>query len=245
MHGAPGPALALAVGLIAREDPDALIASVHADHRVSDRDAYRAAVIASAGWAAGDRRACDRRARPGRPGDRLRIYRGGERRAPLASGARLKVVRPRSPRQRARSRRSNAAGFTEKPSAEVAQRYVAGGRHLWNLGLFAWTARRFRAELDRRRSRGRGRRSTGSSMPASAATMTWRPYLWGALGCRRSSRSCSNARARLTVVEAIVRVVGSRVLAGRPRCPCRGWRRRRGWQCRRRRRASRRRMGAR
>jgi mannose-1-phosphate guanylyltransferase len=29
----------------------------------------------------------------------------------------------------------------------VAQRYVADGRHLWNLGLFAWTARRFRAEL--------------------------------------------------------------------------------------------------
>ena len=47
-----GPALALAVALIEREDPDALIASVHADHRVSDRDAYRAAVVASAGWAA-------------------------------------------------------------------------------------------------------------------------------------------------------------------------------------------------
>jgi len=36
-----GPALALAVGLIERQDPDALIASVHADHRVSDRAAYR------------------------------------------------------------------------------------------------------------------------------------------------------------------------------------------------------------
>lgn len=47
-----GPALALAVALIEREDPDALIASVHADHRASDRDAYRAAVVASAGWAA-------------------------------------------------------------------------------------------------------------------------------------------------------------------------------------------------
>jgi mannose-1-phosphate guanylyltransferase len=40
-----------------------------------------------------------------------------------------------------------SAGFKEKPSAEVAQRYVADGRHLWNLGLFSWTARRFRAEL--------------------------------------------------------------------------------------------------
>jgi len=40
-----------------------------------------------------------------------------------------------------------SAGFKEKPSADVAQRYVADGRHLWNLGLFAWTARRFRSEL--------------------------------------------------------------------------------------------------
>ena len=38
-------------------------------------------------------------------------------------------------------------GFTEKPSAAVAQAYVRGGRHLWNLGLFAWTARRFLDEL--------------------------------------------------------------------------------------------------
>jgi mannose-1-phosphate guanylyltransferase len=41
-----------------------------------------------------------------------------------------------------------AKGFTEKPSAEVAQGYLDGGRHLWNLGLFAWTARRFLAELE-------------------------------------------------------------------------------------------------
>src|SRR5205807_3849477 len=47
-----GPALGLAVGLVVREDPNALIATVHADHRVSDPDAYRAALVASAGWAA-------------------------------------------------------------------------------------------------------------------------------------------------------------------------------------------------
>jgi len=41
-----------------------------------------------------------------------------------------------------------AAGFAEKPSAEVAERFVRGGRHLWNLGLFAWPARHFLAELE-------------------------------------------------------------------------------------------------
>jgi mannose-1-phosphate guanylyltransferase len=141
-----GPALALAVGLIEREDPDALIASVHADHRVSDRDAYRAAVIASAGWAAST--------------DGLATV-GLVPAAPVTAFGYIEVAAPRAPGEwRAPEGCPPAiagaagalpafesAGFKEKPSAEVAQRYVADGRHLWNLGLFAWTARRFRAEL--------------------------------------------------------------------------------------------------
>jgi mannose-1-phosphate guanylyltransferase/mannose-6-phosphate isomerase len=141
-----GPALALAVGLIEREDPEALIASVHADHRVSDRDEYRAAVVASAGWAAAT--------------DGLATV-GLVPAAPVTAFGYIEVAAARDPgvwRPPAGSPPAIAAaagalpafesaGFKEKPSAEVAQRYVADGRHLWNLGLFAWTARRFRAEL--------------------------------------------------------------------------------------------------
>ena len=141
-----GPALALAVGLIEREDPEALIASVHADHRVSDRDAYRAAVVASAGWAAAT--------------DGLATV-GLVPAAPVTAFGYIEVAAARDPRgwhppdgsPPAIAAAAGAlpafesAGFKEKPSAEVAQRYVADGRHLWNLGLFAWTARRFRAEL--------------------------------------------------------------------------------------------------
>jgi mannose-1-phosphate guanylyltransferase len=39
--------------------------------------------------------------------------------------------------------------FHEKPSARLAQRYVAGGRHLWNSGIFVWKASAFRAALQR------------------------------------------------------------------------------------------------
>lgn len=141
-----GPALALAVGLIEREDPDALIASVHADHRVSDREAYRAAVIASAGWAAAT--------------DGLATV-GLVPAAPVTAFGYIEVAAARDPHAWRPPTGSPpaiaaaagalpafaAAGFKEKPSAEVAQGYVADGRHLWNLGLFAWTARRFRAEL--------------------------------------------------------------------------------------------------
>jgi mannose-1-phosphate guanylyltransferase/mannose-6-phosphate isomerase len=141
-----GPALALAVGLIEREDPDALIASVHADHRVSDREAYRAAVIASAGWAAAT--------------DGLATV-GLVPAAPVTGFGYIELAAARDPQSWRPPVGSppavaaaagalpafSAAGFKEKPSAEVAHGYVADGRHLWNLGLFAWTARRFRAEL--------------------------------------------------------------------------------------------------
>jgi mannose-1-phosphate guanylyltransferase len=141
-----GPALALAVGLIEREDPDALIASVHADHRVSDREAYRAAVVASAGWAAAT--------------DGLATV-GLIPAAPVTGFGYIEVASPRDPQawrpppgtppEIAAAAGAlpafESAGFKEKPSAEVARSYVADGRHLWNLGLFSWTARRFRAEL--------------------------------------------------------------------------------------------------
>ena len=141
-----GPALALAVGLIEREDPDALIASVHADHRVSDRDAYRAAVVASAGWAAAT--------------DGLATV-GLVPTAPVTGFGYIELASARDPRTwrpplgtppvtaavAGALPAFEASGFKEKPSAEVARTYVADGRHLWNLGLFAWTVRRFRAEL--------------------------------------------------------------------------------------------------
>ncbi len=41
--------------LILAEDPEAMISSVHADNQVDDNDAYSAAVLAAAGWAAATR----------------------------------------------------------------------------------------------------------------------------------------------------------------------------------------------
>jgi mannose-1-phosphate guanylyltransferase len=142
-----GPALGLAVGLIAREDPDALIASVHADHRVSDTDAYRAAVLASAGWAASTDGLATVGLVPAAPVTGFGYIELGEPRDPL---------RWRSPPGGAAATAAAAAelpafaatGFKEKPSAALAQEYLEDGRHLWNLGLFAWTAERFLDELE-------------------------------------------------------------------------------------------------
>jgi len=141
-----GPALALAVALIEREDPNALIASVHADHRVSDGDAYRAAVVASAGWASVT--------------DGLATV-GLVPTAPVTGFGYVEVAAARDGRawraptgtpslvaaQAAALPAFVSAGFKEKPSADIARQYVEDRRHFWNLGLFSWTARRFRSEL--------------------------------------------------------------------------------------------------
>jgi mannose-1-phosphate guanylyltransferase/mannose-6-phosphate isomerase len=141
-----GPALGLAVDLISRDDPDALIASVHADHRVSDPEAYRAAVLASAGWAASTDGLATVGLIPAAPVTGFGYIELGGSRDP-----RLWQPPPGSPPAAAAAAAElpafAATGFKEKPSAEVAQQYVDGGRHLWNLGLFAWTARRFLDEL--------------------------------------------------------------------------------------------------
>ncbi len=44
---------------------------------------------------------------------------------------------------------SRVAAFHEKPDAPTAEQYLAGNRHLWNSGMFAWRAGVFLAELER------------------------------------------------------------------------------------------------
>jgi mannose-1-phosphate guanylyltransferase len=41
-----------------------------------------------------------------------------------------------------------AASFTEKPDLRRARRFVAGGRYLWNSGMFAWRARGILEQID-------------------------------------------------------------------------------------------------
>jgi mannose-1-phosphate guanylyltransferase len=141
-----GPALGLAVGLLDRDDPDALIASVHADHRVSDPDAYRAAVLASAGWAASSDGLATVGLVPAAPVTGFGYIELGEPRDPRVWRAPLGAPQPAAAAAAALPAFA-ATGFAEKPSVEIAQRYLDGGRHLWNLGLFAWTGRRFLDEL--------------------------------------------------------------------------------------------------
>jgi len=143
-----GPALGLAVHQIARSDPGALIVSVHADAHVADAEAYRVAILAAAGWAAATGGLAAVGLTPSYPAIGLGYIEVGEPEPPdawvpppaasadpvlLAAAAALPAA--------------HAAAFVEKPSLERATAFLAHGGHLWNPGLFAWSARAFLEEL--------------------------------------------------------------------------------------------------
>lgn len=145
-----GPAMGLAVHEVAATDPDAVMVAVHADHHVPDADAYRAAILASAGWATATGGLATVGLSPTSPATGFGYIEVGEALAPdawtvppgMAADALLLSAAAALPAARAR-------GFVEKPDAVRAAEFVNGGRHLWNLGLFAWTVPPFLAELDR------------------------------------------------------------------------------------------------
>jgi mannose-1-phosphate guanylyltransferase len=145
-----GPALGLATGLLAQDDPAAVISSVHADHHIEDENGYRAAVLAAAGWAASTSGLATVGVPPAHPSTGLGYVAVGD--TPLR---RDRWQPPPGMRAAAEIVEAAAAvpafagdGFVEKPSLEVAQAFVADGRHLWNTGLFAWPAQVFERELN-------------------------------------------------------------------------------------------------
>ncbi|HEV7680129.1 MAG TPA: sugar phosphate nucleotidyltransferase [Candidatus Dormibacteraeota bacterium] len=144
-----GPALGLAVRWIARQDPDALICSVHADAHIGDDDGYRASIWAAAGWACATDGLVTVGLTPTYASTGLgyialgRIHSPEDWTEPSGAAAEHEALSAAASGLAA----FTAAGFVEKPPLPVAERYVADHSHLWNLGLFAWRAGAFVREL--------------------------------------------------------------------------------------------------
>jgi mannose-1-phosphate guanylyltransferase len=122
-------AVALAATRIAALDPDAVLAVLPADHYIPDERAFAADI----------RRA----ARAARAAGVLVTLGVRPTRAETGYGY-IEVgpaVGPAHPRLR-RVRR-----FVEKPDAARARRFEKSGRHLWNAGIFVWSARTILAEI--------------------------------------------------------------------------------------------------
>jgi len=113
------PAIAWATAEIARRDPDALCMVLPSDHFIAKPDAYIAAVKTALD---GARRGylTTLGIKPSRPETGFGYIEVGKEIAPHVN---------------------EAARFVEKPSLEVAQKYVASGNFLWNAGMFFYAAK--------------------------------------------------------------------------------------------------------
>jgi mannose-1-phosphate guanylyltransferase/mannose-6-phosphate isomerase len=122
-----GPAIAAAAALIAEEDPDRLMLVAPSDHIMEQAEIFSHAV-AQAAKAARQGRIVLFGIRPTHPETGFGYIELGE----AFDDASFKV-----------------GGFVEKPVRVAAEALVAGERHLWNSGIFMFTARTILEELER------------------------------------------------------------------------------------------------
>jgi mannose-1-phosphate guanylyltransferase/mannose-6-phosphate isomerase len=123
------PAIAAAALLVAETAPDAMLWMMAADAAITRHEAL-AAALADAVQAAADGRFVTFGMQPTGPETGYGYIEVGET---LGDGGTARAV----------------AGFHEKPDAATASRFVAAGRHLWNSGMFVFTARTLLDEMRR------------------------------------------------------------------------------------------------
>lgn len=119
------PPIGWAAATIARRDPDALVAVLPADHFIGDEPAFRE-LVQRALRAAEDGWLTTIGIVPTRPETGYGYIEVGDG---IAEGVHA------------------VARFVEKPDRARAQAFLAGGRHLWNAGMFFFRARVMRAAI--------------------------------------------------------------------------------------------------
>lgn len=124
-------AVGLGAALAGHIQPDAIMASVHADHLILKPQAFRDA-LAAAAEVAERGSLVTLGIKPTFAHTGLGYVEQGE---PLPAAADHPVFR--------------VVRFVEKPDQPTADRFLADGRHSWNSGLFAWRVDRIMAEFAR------------------------------------------------------------------------------------------------
>ncbi|HEY0422205.1 MAG TPA: mannose-1-phosphate guanylyltransferase/mannose-6-phosphate isomerase [Rhodopila sp.] len=123
------PAIAAAAVLVAEEDPDAVLWMMAADASIADNAALQVALQAAA-----------KAARAGRV-----VTFGMKPTAPETGYGYIEIGAPMAGVEDV----FEVARFLEKPDAKTAARFVSSGQHLWNSGMFVFTAGTLLEELDR------------------------------------------------------------------------------------------------
>lgn len=116
------PCVGLAALHILRRDPDAVMASLHADHVIRDAEGFRQALLAAANVAE-DGVLVTLGIQPTYPATGFGYIHRGEQ---VATSNGLPVFRVRR--------------FVEKPPLPKAREYLESGEYYWNSGIFIWKA---------------------------------------------------------------------------------------------------------
>jgi mannose-1-phosphate guanylyltransferase/mannose-1-phosphate guanylyltransferase/mannose-6-phosphate isomerase len=125
------PAIAVAALMLSRDDPDALMLVLPADHLIGDIPAFHAAIRVAADAA---------------KNGHLTTF-GIVAATPETGYGYIKKGSPLADTAGA----SQVAAFVEKPSLAIAQGYVASGDYYWNSGMFLFRASDFLTELGKLR----------------------------------------------------------------------------------------------
>jgi mannose-1-phosphate guanylyltransferase len=131
------PCIGLAALLVARHDPDAIMAVMPSDHVIRPAEGFRAAIRQAATLVEeSPGRLVTFGIKPTYPAECFGYIQQGDplKAAPAGGSAAVHTV----------------AQFREKPPAAVAQEYLAAGNYLWNGGIFVWKAATILAALAER-----------------------------------------------------------------------------------------------
>jgi len=121
------PCIGLAALLVARHDPEAIMAVMPSDHVIRPAEGFRAAIRQAAALVEeSPGRLVTFGIKPTYPAECFGYIQQGERLKSTSSGDAAAV--------------HAVAQFREKPPATVAQEYLAAGNYLWNGGIFVWKA---------------------------------------------------------------------------------------------------------
>jgi len=128
------PAIAVASLAIEREDPDAVVSVMASDHLISPQDHFLALLQHAAQIAQTEKVLLTFGIPPHRPETGFGYLELGEALPAFSTGL---------------FAASRVARFVEKPDIETARRFVEGGNHHWNSGMFVFSVKVFFEELER------------------------------------------------------------------------------------------------
>jgi mannose-1-phosphate guanylyltransferase len=154
------PAIGLAAIQLKRKDPEAVMACLPADHNITQPEKFRQALLV-AEQVAQQGHLVTLGIKPDNPHTGYGYIEVGERLMDIGEHTVYRVQR-----------------FTEKPDELMAKRFVEGGRHFWNSGMFIWKASVILDEIEKQLPHLHGRlteieRVLGTEEEREVLELTW------------------------------------------------------------------------